>query len=163
MAVTTTLFWSGLLESASFLGTDFGAPGRQFTINTTIETADLVSGTTRTPHATLHRNVKYQCTIPLAEYSLRNIAIALAQPVANVGSSGSYLLGTNSTSDSGALVVVCNNEQEDVKHTWTFDNAKIASGSQVVYDVENQGFMDLTFDCNADSNGHPFKCVKTAA
>lgn len=163
MAVDTTLFWSGLLVSANIFGTDAGAPGRQFTITTSIETADLVSGTTRTPHATLHRNVKYQFTIPLAEYSFRNLAIALAQPAANVGSSGSYLLGTNSTSDSGIVIVKANNEQQTKYHNWNFPNAKIASGSSVSYDTENQGFLDLTFDANADSNGHPFQLTLTTS
>lgn len=163
MAVTTALFWSGLLDTATIFGTDAGAPGRQFSVTTSIETADLVSGTSRTPHATLHRNVKYQFTIPLAEYSFRNLALTLAQPVANVGSSGSYLLGTNATSDTGIVIVKAHNEQESKYHNWNFPNAKIASGGVVNYDTENQGFLDLTFDANADSNGHPFQLTLTTS
>lgn len=163
MAVDTTVFWSGLLVSANIFGTDAGAPGKAFSITTSIETADLVSGTTRTPHATLHRNVKYQFNIPLAEYAFRNLALTLAQPVANVGSSGSYLLGTNATSDSGIVIVKANNEQQSKYHNWIFPNAKIASGGTVNYDTENQGFLDLTFDANADSNGHPFQLTLTTS
>lgn len=163
MAVDTTLYWSGLLDSATIFGTDAGAPGKSFSISTSIETVDLVDGASRTPRSTLHRSVKYQFTVPLAQYSFRNLAIALAQPAANVGSSGSYLLGTNSTSDSGIVLVKAHNEQESKYHNWNFPNAKIASGSSVTYDTENQGFLDLTFDANADANGHPFQCTLTTS
>lgn len=163
MATTSAQLFAGLIESGTIDTVDIGGPGNRVTLSVARTTEKLYTGDSRTAYATLERERDYTLTFSFTEYTFLNYAYALGQAAANVGSAGSYLLGTTDAPDEVAIVFVIHNEQGSVKDTITMDKCKLAENSEVSWDKGAQGTVEVTFDVLNDDDGHPFKIERAAA
>jgi hypothetical protein len=152
--VSATTLFSGLITGASIGGTQVGYTGSKATLKEAITSKDLTAGQLHAAVATLQSTKKTTLDLSLAQFTFANIAVALGQLSANVGSNGSYLLLSTAQSANVAIIFEANNEQQSKYHQWHLDTCKLSSGGEVSYDSENQGFMNLTFDCLPDANGN---------